>query len=100
MLFNSYEFIFLFLPIVLLGFFTLSLFKNCVLSIAWLVAASLFFYGYWNTKYLLLIVGSIVFNYFLGNLINKEIKNSKPDFCENRLAATANNQTNVFCSQP
>lgn len=74
MLFNSYEFIFLFLPIVLLGFFTLSIFKSRVLSIGWLVAASLFFYGYWNPKYLLLIITSIIFNYFLGNLINKKIK--------------------------
>lgn len=43
MLFNSYEFIFLFLPIVLLVFFTLSFFKIRLLSIGWLVAASLFF---------------------------------------------------------
>ncbi len=75
MLFNSYEFIFLFLPIVLLGFFTLSLFKSRFLSIGWLVAASLFFYGYWNPKYLILIITSIILNYFLGNLINKKTKN-------------------------
>ncbi len=46
MLFNSYEFIFIFLPIVLFGFFTLTHFKSPVLSIGWLVADSLFFYGY------------------------------------------------------
>ena len=36
------------------------------LSIAWLVVASLFFYGWWNPIYLLLIVGSSVFNFWLG----------------------------------
>ncbi|MDJ0511235.1 MAG: MBOAT family protein [Crocosphaera sp.] len=75
MLFNSYEFIFLFLPIVVLGFFTLSRFRSRLLSIGWLVAASLFFYGYWNPKYLLLILASIIFNYYLGNLINQQTKN-------------------------
>ena len=75
MLFNSYEFIFLFLPIVVLGFFTLSRFKSRLLSIGWLVASSLFFYGYWNPKYLLLIVSSIIFNCYLDNLINQQTKN-------------------------
>ena len=44
MLFNSYQFIFLFLPLTLLGFLLLSR-KSRELAILWLVLASLFFYG-------------------------------------------------------
>ncbi|MBN1794139.1 MAG: MBOAT family protein [Candidatus Omnitrophica bacterium] len=66
MLFNSYEFIFLFLPVVLIGFFGIGRLKNHRAAILWLVAASLFFYGWWNPVYLCLILGSIVFNYTIG----------------------------------
>jgi D-alanyl-lipoteichoic acid acyltransferase DltB (MBOAT superfamily) len=41
----------------------------------WLVLASLFFYGYWVSDYILLIIGSILVNYFLGTALNNhEIK--------------------------
>ncbi len=43
MLFNSYEFVFLFLPIIVLGFFLLSRLKSRLLSSGCSVAASLFF---------------------------------------------------------
>src|SRR5262249_22767438 len=36
------------------------------LSLTWLVAASLFFYGWWNPQFLLLLVSSIVANYLLA----------------------------------
>jgi D-alanyl-lipoteichoic acid acyltransferase DltB (MBOAT superfamily) len=66
-LFNSYEFVLLFLPIVLLGFYAFSL-KGCYqTAIFWLVGASLFFYGWWNPAYLYLLLCSIVFNYAIGN---------------------------------
>ncbi|MEM6986958.1 MAG: MBOAT family protein [Pseudomonadota bacterium] len=66
MLFNAYEFIFAFLPITLAGFFFLGANRGLRPAVAWLVAASLFFYGYWRPIYLLLIGGSILFNYFCG----------------------------------
>lgn len=66
MLFNSYEFIFLFLPITLLGFFILGRHGLYEIAIAWLVLASLFFYGWWNPPYLLLLGFSILFNYRMG----------------------------------
>ena len=66
MLFNSYEFIFLFLPVTLIGFFSISRLGYRKGAIAWLVAASLFFYGFWNPIYLWLILFSIVFNYSVG----------------------------------
>jgi alginate O-acetyltransferase complex protein AlgI len=69
MLFNSYVFIFLFLPITLIGFFTLGKFHLVGAAKVWLLATSLFFYGYWNPAYLLLMVISIVFNYQMGKAI-------------------------------
>jgi D-alanyl-lipoteichoic acid acyltransferase DltB (MBOAT superfamily) len=74
MLFNSYEFIFVFLPLCLLGVFLLGRCDWPRAASLWLSAASLGFYAWWNPdplapwspKYLALIVGSIVFNYALG----------------------------------
>ena len=66
MLFNSYEFIFIFLPIALLGFHLIGNNGHHRIAIAWLVGASLFFYGWWNPVYLGLILFSILFNYATG----------------------------------
>ena len=71
MLYNSYIFIFLFLPITLLGFHLLSKKGHYKLTVSWLVAASLFFYGWWNPIYIALIVGSAIFNYTFGYLLLK-----------------------------
>ena len=65
MLFNSYTFIFLFLPIVL-GGYALACRIGTRAGMAWLVVASLFFYGWWNPVYLWLILGSVGVNYFFG----------------------------------
>lgn len=65
MLFNSYIFIFLFLPIVLLVFFWISRNSHTLASF-WLVAASLFFYGWWNPRFVLLMLSSIGFNYAMA----------------------------------
>jgi alginate O-acetyltransferase complex protein AlgI len=70
MLFNSYLFIFLYLPVVLLGFFTLAR-RSQSLAIAWLTLASLFFYAYWNPVYVLFLLGSIGGNYTLGRRISQ-----------------------------
>ena len=69
MLFNSDIFVFAFLPTVLLGFYALSRYAPSFLAKAWLVAASLFFYGWWNPAYLGLIVVSVFFNYGLGRVL-------------------------------
>jgi len=68
MLFNSYVFIFLFLPLTLAGYFLLARVKP-LLAAAWLTAASLFFYGWWNPLYVWLLVLSIVFNYACAALL-------------------------------
>ncbi len=70
MLFNSYGFIFLFLPVVLLGFFQLARIHQAYAA-AWLAFASLFFYGYWNPAYVGLLLLSIVCNYAFGMWIAK-----------------------------
>ena len=70
MLFNSYGFIFLFLPIVLLGFFQLARFSHAYAA-GWLCVTSLFFYGYWNPAYIGLLLGSIACNYAFGLWIVK-----------------------------
>lgn len=69
MLFNSYFFILVFLPVTLLVFFALGRNGGRRAAIAWLVAASLFFYGWWNPAYLGLIVASILFNYAVGSVL-------------------------------
>ncbi len=71
MLFNSYEFIFAFLPIVFWGYFFLNAKGYYTGSKLFLVFASLFFYGWWNPAYLPLILGSMGFNYLIGSRIHK-----------------------------
>ncbi len=66
MLFNSYEFIFFFLPLVYLLYFTLHRYASTLVAKLFLVLASLFFYSWWNPVYLPLILGSMVFNYLVG----------------------------------
>ena len=75
MLFNSYIFIFLFLPITLLGFHLLRKYGHYRLTISWLVSANLFFYGWWNPIYIFLLIGSAIFNYAVGRaLLTKPYK--------------------------
>lgn len=68
MLFNSYIFLFAFLPAALVGFFTLGRFGKGV-GAAWLAACSLLFYAWWDYRYILLLSGSICFNYLIGTFI-------------------------------
>lgn len=69
MLFNSYEFIFAFLPITVIVFYALCGRVNVKAALGWLVVASLFFYGWWNPTYLALLVPSILINYGLGLIL-------------------------------
>ena len=72
MLFNSYTFIFAFLPVTYIGFLILGGAENRRWAIAWLIFASLFFYGWWNPKYLALLAFSILFNFFVGRWLSNE----------------------------
>ena len=77
MLFNSYEFIFLFLPITVIVYYLLNQARLTLASNAWLLFASLFFYGWWNISYLPLLLGSILFNYTISNLLVDHDTNKK-----------------------
>jgi len=64
MLFNSYQFVLVFLPLLLIGYELLALSGAGLAVPLFLVLGSLFFYGWWDWRYLLLFGFSIAFNYF------------------------------------
>ena len=63
MLFNSYEFIFCFLPAFLIIFYAALRCCGLKTALTAIVGASFFFYGFWNPPYLLLLLLSIALNY-------------------------------------
>lgn len=70
MLFNSYEFIFAFLPFTLIIYFFLISKRLIIASKSFLVLSSLIFYSWWNVVYLPIILFSMLFNYTIGNTLN------------------------------
>lgn len=70
MLFNSYIFVLVFLPVSLLIYYVLNYFKFRKISMALLVLFSLVFYSYNNIKLTWVLVTSIVGNYLLAYCIN------------------------------
>jgi len=78
MLFNSYIFVFIFLPVCLAGFLLIGRRGQRRTARAWLVLASLAFYGWWNPAYLCLLVFSMLFNYGVGVLVGP--KEGSPHF--------------------
>jgi alginate O-acetyltransferase complex protein AlgI len=81
MLFNSYEYIFFFLPATFAVYFYLNKKRQVILGQIFLVASSLFFYAWWNIAYLPILISSIFFNFSIGrwlildkfsSLINKK----------------------------
>ncbi|HIP41536.1 MAG TPA: MBOAT family protein [Campylobacterales bacterium] len=72
MLFNSYIFIFAFLPFTFFVYFYLNSLTSKVAAKVFLVFASLFFYSWWNPIYLPLILSSMFFNYTVGLSLSKE----------------------------
>ena len=71
MLFNSYSFLFLFLPVTIVGFFDVARYSRPLAGL-WLFSASLFFYGWWNPAYVGLLLASVVFNYAVGRVLVRE----------------------------
>ena len=63
MLFNSYIFLFLFLPLALAGWYGLNYIKRYNLALVFLCGMSFWFYAYFNPRYLLLLAASIAMNY-------------------------------------
>ncbi|TFB19279.1 MBOAT family protein [Filobacillus milosensis] len=70
MLFNSFEFIFVFLPVMFIGYYILNRFNFSIAKV-WLLCGSLFFYSWWNPIYLPLLLASIFVNFFIGIWLTK-----------------------------
>ncbi len=68
MLFNSHEFLFVFLPATLIGFFLLGR-ASRQWAILWLILTSLIFYGWWRPLNVLIIGPSIIVNYLIASFL-------------------------------
>ncbi len=66
MLFNSYIFIFVFLPVAVGGFYAAARLGGDRAAMGWLIAASIFFYGYWKLDYVPLLAAVMVFTFVVG----------------------------------
>ncbi|MGU9850782.1 MBOAT family O-acyltransferase [Pseudomonas koreensis] len=88
MIFSSWQFILLFLPISFFVYFWLNHRRLIIAGKVWLVAASLFFYAYWDIQYLPLILGSIFMNFAIGTGLAQAYlpaqENRKPHHAINR----------------
>lgn len=75
MLFNSYIFIFLFLPVVLAGYYGFNYRNKYKLSLCWLIVMSMLFYGYdynaTSVRYMVILIVSILLNYGLVKILSK-----------------------------
>jgi alginate O-acetyltransferase complex protein AlgI len=88
MLFNSFEFIFVFLPITLAGFLIIGkIVETPVARVVWLALASVAFYAYWNVDFLPVIGVSIVVNFLFALAIAAYPLHSRATF----IAAVAAN---------
>lgn len=77
MVFSSYEFVLIFLPIVLAVYFLLARLSNSIYQKLFLLGASLFFYGYYHLGYLFLILGSMLVNYLVATIIQRQEEKPK-----------------------
>ena len=71
MFFNSYIFVFLFLPVTIIGYYLLRSIKgiNNSFLVLYLLIQSLWFYGWANIRHLFLLIASIVINYIVYRLL-------------------------------
>jgi alginate O-acetyltransferase complex protein AlgI len=68
MLFNSYEFIFVFMPVTIVGFFALGMLSR-TWALRWIIFTSLFFYAWWRPLNVLIIAPSILINFELARVL-------------------------------
>lgn len=71
MIFSTYQFILLFLPITFLVYFFLLHFKFTTLAKIWLVLASFYFYAAGSPDFFPFFLGSVIGNYLVGNALGK-----------------------------
>lgn len=72
MIFSSYKFLFVFLPIVYTVYLILNKLKMDVIAKLWLVMASFYFYAQGSKSFFPFFVGSVGFNFLIGYLIGKQ----------------------------
>ncbi len=77
MLFNSFTFIFLFLPLVCGTYYLLLRYRQVVSAKVLLIIASLFFYSWWSINYLPILIFSLVFNFLVGNSVQNNLAGQK-----------------------
>lgn len=77
MLFNSYIFIFLFLPMAVIGYYWLHKLGKPRLALTFVVLMSMWFYGYNNAAYLFILAISIVLNYVIVRCMDKTLKKAQ-----------------------
>ena len=70
MLFNSYQFIAVFLPITLLGYYLLA--SRYAWRMTWLLLASIVFYAYWDVRFLPLLLLSVLVNWTLSLMLSPQ----------------------------
>lgn len=84
MLFNSYTFILIFLPLVATGYFLLHKYGPAKWAFLFLLAASLCFMSFWNFYFALALMSSILFNFACGTMLSiasqKDAKSKKTIF--------------------
>jgi len=73
MLFCSLTFIYIFLPVFLIGYHVCIKMKVAIAPALWIAACSLYFYSYWNWKYFVLIMSSILVNYYISLFLHSKI---------------------------
>lgn len=69
MIFSTYSFILIFLPIVFGVYFILNKFRQHTIAKIWLIIASLYFYGQGSPKFFPFFLGSIFGNYCVGTAL-------------------------------
>lgn len=80
MLFNSIEYIFIFIPIVFIGYFLLNRIKLYQTAKVFLIIASLYFYGSYKIEYVGIIVLTILLNYAISGVFSKDVSLSSKKF--------------------
>jgi D-alanyl-lipoteichoic acid acyltransferase DltB (MBOAT superfamily) len=77
MLFNSFGFLLVFFPVVLLVFYATGAAYRSSMPVYWLTAASVTFYAIGAAELLWLLCASIVFNYIVGSILNWQNRHEK-----------------------
>lgn len=84
MIFSSYSFLFIFLPICFLGYVFLNKKKVVVLAKWWLVLSSFVFYSYGHGSHLGLFIFCVTYNYFIGIKLGRLCEEEKSSGISNK----------------